>query len=119
MSDVRALPREMLPGEVTSGAVSMVGRLPDGAVLTGSPTCTVTLKGGGGSSGVSVGTLAKNSGAITVDGVSVAANKAITCIIDASSANAAVGQEYELLFTCSHDGVTGGVLKLRCPLKIR
>lgn len=118
MSDVADLPCEMIPGEITSAAVSMVGRLPDGAVLTGTPTCTVTLKrGSGSSSDVTVTSPSRNSGAITVDGTSVAANKAITCIVNA--ANATKGQDFELLFSCSHDGATGGVLKLRCPLRIR
>lgn len=117
MSDVRALPCEMIPGEVTSGAVSMVGRLPDGAVLTGTPTCTVTLvRGTGAAANLTVTSLSRNSGAITVDGVSVAANKAITCIVTAT--NAVKGQDFELLFSCSHDGVAGGVVKLRCPLQI-
>lgn len=109
-----APPREIVAGSIDTGAVDFTDQL-DAATLSGTPTATVTQTHGTTDlTPLAVDTLSRNSGEITVNGRTVAADKGVTYRIDASAAVA--GDRYDVVISCSHSAVSGGVKKLHCPV---
>ena len=109
-----ATPREIVADGIDTGAVDFTDQL-DSASLTGTPTATITqTHGTTNATPLVVNTLARNSTAITINGRSVAANKGVTFKIDASTCNA--GERYDVVISCGHDAVSGGLKRLHCPV---
>jgi len=68
---------EIAKGATRTVSVSFAGKLESGEVLTGTPSVTAV------SGSATVGSIARNSAAITVNGVSVATNKAVVFSVSA------------------------------------
>lgn len=109
-----ATPREIVAGSIDTGAVDFTDQL-DAAILSGTPTATITKTHGPTSaSPLVVDTLVRNASQITVNGRAVAADKGVTFRIDAT--NCVAGQRYDVLIACGHMAVSGGIKKLHCPV---
>lgn len=78
--------------EVRNAAISFVGKLDNGELLSGSPTVTATT-------GITIASAAKNSTTVTIDGESVAANQAVTFRVSGGSA----GSSYTITASCATD----------------
>lgn len=108
--------REIVADSIDTGAVDFTDQL-DTASLTGTPTATISQTHGTANvTPLVVDTLARNSAEITVNSRAVAANKGVTFRIDASTCNA--GERWDVIISCGHDAVSGGIKRLHCPVVV-
>lgn len=95
-------------GTVKNGGVSFSGELPASETLSGTPTVTVSP------TGPTLSNKAVNTGAVTLDGVSVPAGEAVTFTVTVGG-SVAPGS-YTITATCATTG--GQTLVASCPLEV-
>lgn len=96
------------PSETKTAGVSFVNLLESGESLTGTPTVSSAP------TGLTISNVQKNSGAVTINGVSVAANKAVLFSVAGGSS----GVQYELEVTCGTTGSPAQTLVVECKLLV-
>lgn len=97
------------PSETRTGGVSFVNLLESGESLSGTPTVSSTP------TGLTISNIQKNSTAVTINGVSVAANKAVLFSVAAGES----GVTYELQVQCSTDGSPAQTPLVECRLLVK
>lgn len=98
--------RRKTPTEVRNVSVSFKGKLDSGETLSGSPSVSVSP------SGPTLGTPAKNSGTITVDDESCAANEAVQFTVSGGTASTT----YTLTVQCGTSA--SQTVQVLCKLKV-
>lgn len=94
--------------EVVNIAISFNGKLESGEALTGSPTVTVTP-----SSGLTVDQVAITAASKDINGVSVAAGRAITARVTPSAAGS-----YVIKVKCGTDATPAQTRKGKCRIEV-
>lgn len=91
--------------EVRNAAINFSGKLDSTESLSGTPTVTATT-------GVTIASATRNSTTITIDGESVAANKAVTFRVSGGTA----GNSYTITTTCGTDASLAQTLQ--CTIRL-
>jgi hypothetical protein len=86
----------MTESEIRTAAVDFQDMLDAGELLTGTPTVAEYS----GDAALTIGTVSLNSTSLTIDGRTVAANKAVRFSVSTGTA----GQTYRLKVTCATNG---------------
>jgi hypothetical protein len=108
MSKAKEIPIKH-PSETKTAGVSFVNVLESGESLTGTPTVTSSP------SGLTITNIQRNATAITINGASVAANKAVLFTVSGGKH----GVQYELEVQCNTNGTPAQSPLVECKLLVQ
>jgi hypothetical protein len=100
--------RTKTAAEVRNAAVSFVGKLDSGELLTGTPTVTVSP------SGPTLSNKAVNTAQLTIDGQTVAIGQAVQFSVSGGTA----GTSYVITVQCGTTATPAQTLEAFCNLKV-